>query len=160
MRRFSAISTLVLVLASSAYAQERQARSMPPGTVVGRVVDAELGTPLEYANVVLYEKGSKTQVTGAMTDSGGVFRLFQVRPGQYTLEISFMGYYPKEIETIEVGNDQELVRAGIIQMERTILMMDGVDVTSDKPAVEYKIDKKVINVSKDFTAISGTAVDV
>lgn len=160
VKRVSTVFTIILALASSLYAQERQPRSMPSGTVVGRVVDAELGTPLEYANVVLYEKGSKTQVTGAMTDSGGVFRLFQVKPGQYTLEISFMGYYPKEIETIEVSNNQELVRAGIIQLERAVLMMDGVEVTSDKPAVEYKIDKKVINVSKDFTAISGTAVDV
>ena len=152
--------TFLFALASSAFAQQRQSGNMTTSTVVGRVVDAELGTPLEYANVVLYEKGSTTLVTGAMTDSAGVFRLLQVQPGQYTLEVSFMGYYPKEVETIEVTDDPGLVRAGIIQLERAVLMMDGVEVTSDKPAVEYKIDKKVINVSKDFTAISGTAVDV
>ncbi|MGD9379720.1 MAG: outer membrane beta-barrel family protein [candidate division WOR-3 bacterium] len=159
MNKLFVISVLALGLVRTVYAQESQ-RMMPPGTVVGRVVDTELGTPLEYANVVLYEKATRTQVTGAMTDSAGVFRLFQVKPGQYTLEVSFMGYYPKEIETIEIGDDLGLVRAGVIQLERAVLMMDGVEVTSDKPAVEYKIDKKVINVSKDFTAISGTAVDV
>jgi len=141
------------------YSQESQ-RTLPPGTIVGRVVDAELGTPLEYANAILYESAGKTQITGAMTDSSGVFLLFQVRPGNYILEVSFMGYYPKEIKDIVVSDDQGLVRAGIIQLERAVLMMDGVDVTSEKPAVEYKIDKKVINVSKDFTTISGTAVDV
>jgi outer membrane cobalamin receptor len=160
MRRFSAISILILALISTAYPQERQVRSIPPGTIMGRVVDAELGTPLEYANAVLYLAGTKNQVTGAMADSSGVFLLYQVKPGRYTLEISFMGYYPKELEDIVVSDNQELVRAGIIQLERAVMMMDGVDVTSDKPAVEFKIDKKVINVSKDFTTISGTAVDV
>ena len=160
IQNFLTVAVLMLALAGTGYAQERLSGRMPPGTVVGRVVDAELGTPLEYANVVLYEKDSKNQVTGAMTDSAGVFRLFGVKPGQYTLEVSFMGYYPREIDTIEVSDDPGLVRAGVIQLERAVLMMDGVEVTSDKPAVEYKIDKKVINVSKDFTAISGTAVDV
>jgi outer membrane cobalamin receptor len=159
MNKYSVIWVLILALASTAYAQERE-RTMPPGTIVGRVVDAELNTPMEYANVVLYEKGTRTQVTGAMTDSAGGFRLFGVKPGQYTLEVSFMGYYPKEIDTIEVTDDPGLVRAGIIPLERAILMMEGVEVTSDKPAVEYKIDKKVINVSKDLTTVSGTAVDV
>jgi len=159
-RKVYIILVLLLALASSASAQQRQNGNMTSSTVIGRVVDAELGTPLEYANVVLYEPGSKTQVTGAMTDSAGVFHLLSVKPGEYTLEVSFMGYYPKEIATIEVGDDPTLVRAGIIQLERAVLMMEGVEVTSDKPAVEYKIDKKVIDVSKDFTAISGTAVDV
>ena len=156
MSRFLIVCVLVLEMAGIAYSQER---SMPAGTVVGRVVDAELAAPLEYANAVLYEKGSNNQITGAMTDSNGVFRLFQVKPGTYTLEVSFMGYYPKKVENLVVG-DQEAVRAGTVKLERAVILMEGVDVTSEKPAVEFKIDKKVINVSKDFTAISGTAVDV
>jgi outer membrane cobalamin receptor len=158
--RISAIIILTLALTSIANAQQRQPGSMPPGTIIGRVVDAEMGTPLEYANAVLYLEGTKSQITGAMTDSSGVFRLYQVKPGRYTLEISFMGYYPKDLDNIVVNNDRGLVRAGVIQLERAVIMMDGVDVTSEKPAVEFKIDKKIINVSKDFTAISGTAVDV
>ena len=89
---------LMFALTTWGYSQERQERRIPPGTIIGRVVDAELGTPLEYANTILYDKASKTQITGGMTDSNGVFRLFAVKPGDYTLEVSFMGYYPKEIE--------------------------------------------------------------
>ena len=91
LSRFAKICILVLVLVGIGYSQERQ-RTLPPGTIVGRVVDAELGTPLEYANAILYESAGKTQITGAMTDGSGVFRLFQVRPGNYILEVSFMGY--------------------------------------------------------------------
>jgi outer membrane receptor protein involved in Fe transport len=155
LEKFSLMSVFMLVLTLFGNSQE-----MRLGTIIGRVVDADLGTPLEYANVVLYEKESMMQITGAMTDSNGVFRLFQVRPGTYTMEISFMGYYPKKIDDFIVGSEQGIIRAGIIELERAILLMEGVDVTSEKPAVEFKIDKKVINVNKNFTAVSGTAVDV
>ena len=158
--RFSVISFFISILASISYAQEYQGRKVAPGTIVGQVVDAELGTPLEYANTMLYEKQNQTQVTGAMTDNDGVFRLSKVAPGIYTLEISFIGYYTKEIENVVVSIDQEVVRVGVIRLDRAILTTGGVEVTGERLAVEYKIDRKVINVSKDFTAISGTAVDV
>jgi len=161
MGRYSGLFfILMLTITNQGYSQERQERRIPPGTIIGRVVDAELGTPLEYANAILYEKSSKTQITGGMTDSNGVFRLFAVKPGTYTLELSFMGYYPKEIKDVVISNDQDFARTGIIQLDRAVLMMEDVDVTSEKPVVEFKIDKKVINVSKDFTTISGNAVDV
>jgi iron complex outermembrane receptor protein len=98
LEKFSLMSVFMLVLTLFGNSQE-----MRLGTIIGRVVDADLGTPLEYANVVLYEKESMMQITGAMTDSNGVFRLFQVRPGTYTMEISFMGYYPKKISSLEVS---------------------------------------------------------
>jgi len=107
MSRFSVISVFMLAMVSTGLSQEPQVRRLPPGTIVGRVVDAELGTPLEYANAVLYESVSNAQITGAMTDSNGVFRLFQVKPGTYDLEVTFMGYYPKEVGGLVVGNDLE-----------------------------------------------------
>jgi outer membrane receptor protein involved in Fe transport len=158
--KFSLIFILIVTFNITGNAQETRARGESSGTVIGRVVDADLGTPLQYANAVLYEKESMIQINGAMTDSNGVFRLFGVRPGTYTMEVSFMGYYPKEIENLVVSNDQGITRAGVVGLERAVIMMEGVDVTSEKPAVEFKIDKKVINVSNDFTATSGTAVDV
>jgi outer membrane cobalamin receptor len=43
---------------------------------------------------------------------------------------------------------------------QTLIAMEGVEVVEEKPALEFKIDKKVINVSKQYTALSGSAVDV
>ncbi len=39
-------------------------------------------------------------------------------------------------------------------------MLDGVQTTAERAAIEYQIDRKVINVSKQYTAASGSAVDV
>ncbi len=151
--------TLVLALTiGGGYMAHGQ--TLPGGTLVGRVVDAQVGSPLEYANVLVYDKEGDTQIAGTTTDKDGMFRLTGVRPGVYRVEVSFMGYYPTTIDTVRVASPDEGLRLGTIELERAVLLMEGVDVTSDKPAVEFKIDKKVINVSKHYTATSGTAVDV
>lgn len=156
LNRLTATLILALILSHAGYAQTA-ARA---GVITGRVVDAEHGTALEYANAVLYERAAGAQVTGAMTDREGQFRLTGVRPGTYALRVSFMGYYPLDIDSIWVGDAAEPVDAGVMMLERSVLMVDGVEVTSDKPGVEFKIDKKVINVAEHYTATSGTAVDV
>ncbi|MBE0432227.1 TonB-dependent receptor [candidate division WOR-3 bacterium] len=164
INRFVAMTILTLTLSNAGYAQASQGQRLPAGAgagmLTGQVVDAELGTPLEYANAVLYERTSQAQVTGAMTDNGGNFRLIGVKPGTYTLKVSFMGYYPTEIDSIVVSSEDGMVSAGVISLERAVLMMEGVEVTSAKPGVEFQIDKKVINVDQHYTATSGTAVDV
>jgi outer membrane receptor protein involved in Fe transport len=145
-------------LSVSGFADAQSA--VPAGMIFGQVIDSQLGSPLEYSNVILYEGGGKEQVAGSATNADGIFRLMGVRPGIYRLEISFMGYYPTTLDTVRVVSSDEGVRLGMIELERAVLIVEGVDVTSDKPAVEFKIDKKVINVSKHYTATSGTAVDV
>ncbi|UCD05191.1 MAG: TonB-dependent receptor [candidate division WOR-3 bacterium] len=154
------IVAVILLLAISAGGFAADERAVPAGMIVGRVVDAQLGSPLEYANVVLFDIDGNEQITGSTTNADGVFRLMGVTPGIYRLEVSFMGYYPTIIDTVGVVSPDMGVRLGTVELERAVLMMEGVDVTSDKPAVEFKIDKKVINVSKHYTATSGTAVDV
>ncbi len=63
--------------------------------IIGFVYDAETGAPLPYANVLLKESGQ-----GALTDENGFYRIARVRPGTYTLQVSFLGYdpYQKKVE--------------------------------------------------------------
>jgi outer membrane cobalamin receptor len=151
---------LVLVLAAGGYSADEGEINIPAGAVVGRVLDAQSSSPLEYANVMVYDKASKAQVTGTTTNKNGMFRLTGIKPGVYTVEVSFMGYYPTKIDTVRVSSAGGGISLGRIDLERAVLVVEGIDVTSDKPGVEFKIDKKVINVSQHYTATSGTAVDV
>lgn len=62
------------------------ARAQAPGTVEGRVVDAETGTPLPGANVVIVgtQRGTTTGEDGRYTLS--------VPAGTVTLQVSYVGY--------------------------------------------------------------------
>ena len=57
------------------------------GTIKGVVKDADSGSPLIGANVVL-----KTTTMGAATDEDGFFMLENVPDGKWTLAVSYLGY--------------------------------------------------------------------
>lgn len=159
MNKFLSL-TLVLVLAitASAYAQDNQGSRT--GTISGRVFDASSRAPLEYANVVLYSAKDSALVTGAVTKPDGNFELNEVATGSYYLVISFMGYEPERISDINIMPPKLEHRLGAISLQPTTLSAEGVVVEGERAAVSYQIDKKVIDVSQQHTAISGTAIDV
>ncbi len=122
--------------------------------------DAELREPIEYANIVLYRQSDSTQITGGITDPNGYFQLTGIRPGIYYLEISFIGYQSDTISNLTVTPAALQVNTGNVLLEQTIIGVEGTGVVAERPALSYQIDKKVVNVSRQETALSGTAVDV
>lgn len=56
-------------------------------TIKGKVTDAQTGDPLPGANVVI-----KGTVKGTITDEDGMFTITKLRPGSYTVRVSFIGY--------------------------------------------------------------------
>ena len=154
-----ALALLLFFLVNfSGYSQDTS--NSPTGTVSGKVVDSVRQTPIEYANIVLYNAQDSTQATGTATNDQGSFQITRIRPGSYYLGLYFMGYKPKltaafKVATPNLDNDLE-----VIALEPTILSMEDVVVEAEKAAISYQIDKKVINVSQQQTVISGTAADV
>ena len=130
------------------------------GVIEGRVLDEDQKKPVEYTNVVLFSARDSSQVTGTISDKSGTFILKVPRPGAFYLELKFMGFYTKILDRIILRPDNSNINLGDILLKPAILMMKGVEVEEDKTPIEYKIDKKVINVSQQLTAVSGTAVDV
>lgn len=63
-------------------------QTMAQSTVRGQVVEAETEAPIERANV-LVRRGEETQ--GTSTNPGGRFSI-QLAPGEYTIEVSALGY--------------------------------------------------------------------
>ena len=78
------------------------------GTVTGTVIDAEMGSPLPGANVIV--SGSRT---GSITDFDGKF-LVKVQEGTGTLEITFVGYENKRVRfSVADGATQNLGNIGL-----------------------------------------------
>lgn len=130
------------------------------GTITGTVVDTLLQKPVEYANVVLQNSDDGAQITGTVSDEAGRFTLRNVKPGHYELTVNFIGYHKNIIEDVNISAENRTIELGTIPLKEAVLMLEGVETSAERAAVEYKIDKKVVNVSKQYTAASGSAVDV
>jgi len=130
------------------------------GSISGYVVDGNNQKPVEYANIVLYRQPTQEQVTGTITDTHGHFSLKDLRPGIYLLDIKFIGFNLFHIDSLILRPGNMDLNLKQISLIPNVLALGSIEVTGEKPLVEFKIDKKVINVAKEFAAISGTAVDV
>lgn len=96
---------LVFLLSFSRVASAQVANSATPGrvseagTISGDVTDHR-GTPLAGTSVIVTTPGGK-QVASSTTDAGGVFRVVDMQPGDYLLQVNAKGFY-KKTEKVKV----------------------------------------------------------
>lgn len=136
------------------------AKPVNQGVVVGKVVDAGSNTPIEYASVVLLSKQSSQMVSGIASDKNGEFALRGIPSGNYKLNITFVGFKKLELADVDVSESNPIVNLKVIKLQSDAVQLKESQVVGERSAVEFKIDKKVVNVSQNLAATGGTAVDV
>lgn len=130
------------------------------GSIKGKVKDKNTGESIEYATIGIYNSKDSSLIKGAATNSDGFFEISNIPNGNYYVEVSFVGYKKTRIKQITINDKNKSINLGEIGLEPSLNELNEVVVVGERPAVDYKIDKKVINVSQQVTAQGGTAVDV
>jgi hypothetical protein len=129
--------------------------------LTGKIVDNEDNYPLEYASVAIYKTLNKKLVVGTVSNKEGSFSLSDIKPGNYYLEASFLGYQIHTIKSIVINKRGEKKDVGIIKL---ILgsgnQLNEVVVRTEKQAVLHKIDRQVFDTKKYQSTVGGNAVDV
>ena len=97
------------------------AMSQPKASISGKVIDEESGEVLRRASVLVL--GTKI---GAYTDTKGEYRLLNLKPGRYSLQVSYVGYNTKTIENIELKENDNFVlnivlRSAIKKTEEVVI---------------------------------------
>lgn len=128
--------------------------------ISGTLVDSKSGRPVEYGSVALMKANDSTLVTGAVSNPEGKFVIDEVPPGLYYLKISFIGYGTTLTPKFGARPKNPNHDLGIIKLVSNALNMKTVEITGEKNIIESNLDKKVINVEKDFNSAGGTAIDV
>ena len=59
--------------------------------VTGKVIDYGTKQPIDFANVSVLKSNEQAPIGGTITDAAGGFSL-ELKDGQYTVVVSFMGY--------------------------------------------------------------------
>lgn len=147
------LSGVQILFAQSAPIPERSYK------ISGKVIDHTNNTPLEYATVRIMSAANMAYVTGSATNADGLFEIKIDQTGTFVAEIHFIGFEKKQI-TITIDEKTHHKDIGTVKLSPATHDIEAVSVKANRHAVEYKIDKKVLHVDKQITAISGTAVDV
>ena len=130
------------------------------GNIFGIVTDSVYTTPLEYTTVMLYKSADNAPVNGTVTNRSGEFHIENIDIGDYYILLSFVGYRTKRIDDIIFNDANQNIDLNTIQIQLTQANLQELSIDGSLPAVDYRIDKKVISVNKQLAAQSGTAVDI
>jgi outer membrane receptor protein involved in Fe transport len=140
-----------------------QAQDQPPqntrGKVSGTVQDADAKTPLGFANVVLLTARDSSLVTGATSDIEGKFELDRVPQGQFILRISSVGYPTRFIPNITITATENHARLGTIPVKGGATQLKEVQIVTERPMMEFELDKKVVNMEQNIAAQGGSVAD-
>ncbi|MBX0335504.1 TonB-dependent receptor [Pontibacter sp. HSC-14F20] len=147
---------LLLISNTALLAQEAATQ----GRISGTVQDQETKAPLGFANVVLLTALDSSLVTGATSDIEGKFELTRVPQGRFILRVSSVGYPTKFIPNISVSAANNNLQLGAISVRGSATQLKEVQIVTERPIVAFELDKRVVNVSQDINAESGSVAEV
>ncbi|MCD7936413.1 MAG: TonB-dependent receptor [Tannerellaceae bacterium] len=129
-------------------------------SIKGKVVEAGNHTVIDYADIILFSKGTDQPVAHTFPDANGTFVLSGVKDGEYSLLIRLVGFDIWSREGIIIHGGSATVDLGTIEMKPLEVGLAEVEVVAQRKQIIYKLDKKVIEASGNLLASGGTAVDI
>jgi len=126
-------------------------------TVSGVVKEKSSKTSLAYVNVVLKQEKDSVFVTGTVTSEEGRFILSGIKPGNYFLEISFVGYRTIK-ESLYIGSITSFLDLASLEMEEDVETLSEVVVISDQDGVSAKMDKKIFTIADNISQSGGSVL--
>lgn len=126
-------------------------------TVSGVVKDKKDKAALPFVNVVLKTEKDSVFDSGTVTSEDGRFTLTGIKPGNYFLEASRIGYAINH-HPLFIGTLSEFLEAPTIEMEPDVKTLDEVIVTGQQDEVSGKMDKKTYSVEDNISQSGGSVL--
>lgn len=128
------------------------------GEVSGRLVDAENGEALSFANVRLF-RFNDILLEGTITDEDGSFVFDKLALANGYLLINYMGYEETRVPiTLNRNKKVEFLRK--IKVNRSAVSLGEVAINEEKPIYESKMEKIIYNAENDLNESLDDASDV
>lgn len=130
---------------------------MAQGSVKGKVMDKQTDEALQFVNVKVM-LGDKL-VKGAITDVNGSFQIDGLSNGNYSLQVSFVGY--KNLKrTFSLSNTDHRASFPFLYLSDDTHALREVQVTGQRSQMKLEVDRKTFSVDQVLAAAGGTASDL
>ncbi|MEO9570667.1 MAG: TonB-dependent receptor [Polaribacter sp.] len=111
--------------------------------ISGKIVD-EQNTPLPFANIVLYEIGSKENPKGTVSDDKGEYKLENISSGKYKIEISMLGFETQIIKEFNL-NTNKIFNFTLKEESQTL---NEIVIKSKRPVIKQTAEKLIVDLEK------------
>ncbi len=152
MKKITLLLTAVLFTAVS-FAQNKN------GKISGTVTNADQ-KPIDAATIQLLNAADKKLVKVAVTDKTGNYSFERIADGKYVISISAVGFTKKMTDAVEISAARSTVDVATTQLATASKAMGEVTVTAQRPLIEQKLDKTVVNVEASPSNAGATALEV
>jgi hypothetical protein len=126
--------------------------------IKGTVKDSE-GAALANASVSLRVAKDSSIVKLAVTDASGQYQFKNIKDGRYLTNATYVGYEAGYSAVFEVSGNGDINLTPV-----TIRKMSGnlknVTVTAQKPIIEVKADKTILNVENSINSVGSDALEL
>ncbi|HAH36150.1 MAG TPA: TonB-dependent receptor [Algoriphagus sp.] len=154
---FSLLILFAAIGFNQTFAQQNQEQ---PARIIGVAKDAKSGEPVGYATAVLYRKGSDVSLAGAVADGEGKFFITGFDPGEYSLQLTFIGFETLVVDNISVKSNTGDINLGNLSMSDEGLALEEVTVQGQRQLIEERVDRTIYKAENDRTTAGGDATDV
>lgn len=135
---------LLFFLVSGVAAQQQS-----PTSVSGVVVD-EQKKPLPFVAIILKANADSAIIKTTISEISGKFQLAGLSAGAFILVTSMLGYEPVRQE-IQIGQGGGTLPVGTLQLTPSTKTLSAVTVSGQKPFIERRADKLIINLNDQLT---------
>jgi ferric enterobactin receptor len=128
------------------------------GEVRGKVVDAASESPINRAAVAVRSKSGGAIINGALAGADGLFRVQGLRPGVYTLRVTYLGFGPK-VQEFSITDAAPTADVGSVKLTRVAATLSGVAVTEERATMTIEPDRNAYR-AKEIAPAAGNASEV
>ncbi|MDB5005407.1 MAG: TonB-dependent receptor [Mucilaginibacter sp.] len=127
--------------------------------VSGKLVNDQ-GAVIDYATVSLLKAKDSTVVKGTLTNDAGVYTFDNIKPGDYIVKATNVGYTKTASAVINLTADNGGISIPALVMHTNVKNLNAVNILSTKPLIERKIDRTVMNVENSILAAGNSALEI
>ncbi len=128
-------------------------------TIGGALTDAA-GTPVEAATVSLLRAADSSLVKVELSDAAGKFEFSGIKSGQFLLGVTALGFEKFMGNPVQATGAEPNIQLPPLALTGSSIDLKEVTVTAQKPFIERRIDRTVVNVENSILATGSTALEV
>lgn len=152
--RCTLISATIIFLAGfSAYAQ-------PSYRIEGKLHNFIENKPVEFASVALHRLPDSSLVTGAVSDTTGLFSINNLKEGSYFIKVSCIGFKPALKNGISLTSNDPQLNLGMIELNAESQALKEVTVEGERLKGVAEVDKTVYTINSKATASAHSGLEL